>query len=87
MVLIICTKNESNLTNRYWDMVLDRQSLWTDGRTTPKLYPGDKKSMQNYPYLNTITIRKTDITILDLLPEPISQYYYYQIEPYHNPCE
>ena len=25
MVLIICTKNELNPTNRYWDMVLDRR--------------------------------------------------------------
>ena len=33
MVLIICTKNESNLTNRYWDMVPDRQKVRTDGRT------------------------------------------------------
>ena len=33
MVLIICTKNELNLTNRYWDMVPDRQKVWTDGRT------------------------------------------------------
>ena len=33
MVLIICTKNESNLTNRYWDMVLDRQNVWTDWLT------------------------------------------------------
>ena len=51
MVLIICTKNESNLTNRYGDMVPDRQKVWmdgqngrtewTDGRTTPKLYPSD----------------------------------------------
>ena len=32
MVLIICTKNESNLTNRYWDMIPDRQKVWTDGR-------------------------------------------------------
>ena len=33
MVLIICTKNESNLTNRYWDMVPDRQKGGrTDGR-------------------------------------------------------
>ena len=31
MVLIICTKNESNPTNRYWDMVPDRQKVWTDG--------------------------------------------------------
>ena len=31
MVLIIFTKNESNLTNRYWDMVPDRQKVWTDG--------------------------------------------------------
>ena len=48
MVLIICTKNESNLTNRYLDMVPDGQKVrtdgWTDGmdaRTTPKLYPSD----------------------------------------------
>ena len=33
MVLIICTKNESNLTNRYSDMVPDRQKMWTDRRT------------------------------------------------------
>ena len=32
MVLIICTKNESNLTNGYWDMVPDRQKVRTDGR-------------------------------------------------------
>ena len=33
MVLIICTKNELNLTNRYWDMVPDGQKVrteWTD---------------------------------------------------------
>ena len=29
MVLIICTKNESNLTNKYWDMVPEGR---TDGR-------------------------------------------------------
>ena len=34
MVLIIYTKNASNLTNRYRDMV-------PDGRTTPKLYSPD----------------------------------------------
>ena len=35
MVLIICTKNELNLTYRYWGMVPDRQKVrteWTDGR-------------------------------------------------------
>ena len=32
MALIICTKNELNLTNRYWDMVPDRQKVRTDGR-------------------------------------------------------
>ena len=31
MILIICTKNELNLTNRYWDMVPDRQKVQTDG--------------------------------------------------------
>ena len=31
MQLIICIKNESNLTNRYWDIVRDRKSV--DGRT------------------------------------------------------
>ena len=49
MVLIICTKNKLNLTDRYWDMVPDRQKVQTDGRTdrrtdaqkTPKLYPSD----------------------------------------------
>ena len=33
IVLIICTKNELNLTGRYWDMVPDRQKVRTDGRT------------------------------------------------------
>ena len=33
MVLIICTKNKLNLTNRYRDMVPDRQKVQTDGRT------------------------------------------------------
>ena len=33
IVLIICTKNELNLTSRYWDMVPDRQKVRTDGRT------------------------------------------------------
>ena len=33
MVLIICTKNELNLTNRYWDMVPDRQKVRMDGKT------------------------------------------------------
>ena len=32
MVLIICTKNELNLTNRYWDMDPDGRTEWTDGR-------------------------------------------------------
>ena len=45
MVLIICTKNESNLTNRYWDMIPDGQKVRTtdamDGQTQPKLYPAD----------------------------------------------
>ena len=31
MVLIICTKNEANLTNRYWDMVPDGQKVRMDG--------------------------------------------------------
>ena len=33
MVLIVFTKNESNLTNKYWDMVPDRQKVRMDGRT------------------------------------------------------
>ena len=33
VVLIICTKNASNLTKRYRDMVPDRQKVWMDGRT------------------------------------------------------
>ena len=32
MVLIICTKNELNLTNRYLDMVPERQKVWMDDR-------------------------------------------------------
>ena len=50
MVLIIYTKNRSILTNSYWDMVPDGQSVdGQNGRTTPKLYPsyfvGDKNSV------------------------------------------
>ena len=55
MVLIICTKNELNLTSRYWDMVPDRQKVRTDGRTDgidrrrqnyiPSTSLGDNKSM------------------------------------------
>ena len=33
MVLIICTKNELNLTNRFLDIVPDRQKVRTDGQT------------------------------------------------------
>ena len=33
MILIMCTKNELNLTNRYWDMVPDIQKVRMDGRT------------------------------------------------------
>ena len=33
MILIICTKNESNLTNRYWDMIPDWQKVRTDRQT------------------------------------------------------
>ena len=51
MVLIICTKNESNLTNRYWDMVPDGR---TEGRThgrrqnyIPPTSSGDKKTQKN----------------------------------------
>ena len=50
MVLIIYTKNASNLTNRYWDMVPDRQKVWTDRWTDglhqnyiPTTLSGDKK--------------------------------------------
>ena len=65
MVLIICTKNKSNLTNRYWDMVPDRQKVWTDGmdrRTDgrrqnyiPPTSPGDNNtvhSLYNIPRYN-----------------------------------
>ena len=31
IILIICTKNESNLPKRYWDMVPDGQKVRTDG--------------------------------------------------------
>ena len=48
MVLIICTKNESHLTNRYWDMVPDGQKVWTDGqngRTAPTTSSRDNKNL------------------------------------------
>ena len=32
MVPVIFIKNDSNLTNRYCDMVPDRQKVWTGGR-------------------------------------------------------
>ena len=46
MVLIICTKDELNLTNRYWDMVPDRQKVWMDGQRQNYISPtssGDNK--------------------------------------------
>ena len=46
MVLIICTKNESNLTNKYQDMVPNRQNVWTDGKDGRKERT-DRRS-QNY---------------------------------------
>ena len=33
MVLTIYTKNESNLTKRYWDISLEVQKMGKDGRT------------------------------------------------------
>ena len=33
IVLIICTRNELNLANRYWDMNPDGRTEWTDRRT------------------------------------------------------
>ena len=32
MVHIICTKNDSNLSYKYWDMVPDGQKVRTDGQ-------------------------------------------------------
>ena len=49
MVLIICTKNELNLTNRYWDMVPDGRTDGTDGRPQNYIPPtssGDKNTTQ-----------------------------------------
>ena len=50
MVLIICTKNELNLTNRYWDMVPYGRTDVMDGRTDgrrqnyiPPTLSGDNK--------------------------------------------
>ena len=46
MVLIIYIKNESNLINRYWDMVPDRQKVQTDGQRQkyiPQTSSGDKE--------------------------------------------
>ena len=62
MVLIICTKNESNLTNRYWDMVSDRQKCGrTDGMDgwmhrrrknyIPPTSSGDKNEQYAYKIL------------------------------------
>ena len=60
MVLIICTKNESNLTNRYWDMAPDGQ---TDGRThgrrqnyIPPTSSGDNNSIYSGIAQLTITV-------------------------------
>ena len=40
MVLIIYTKNASNLTNRYWDMVPDGRSKVPKGKLPLQLYHG-----------------------------------------------
>ena len=59
MILIICTKNELNLTNRYWDMNPDGRTDGifgrTDGRRQNYILPtssGDKKKS----YICTISI-------------------------------
>ena len=51
MVLIICTKNESNLTNRYWDMVSDRQKVQMDGRKDGRMdkWTDDAKTISLRP--------------------------------------
>ena len=52
MVLIICTKNELNLTNRYWDMVLDVQKVRPDRRRQnyiPKTLSGEGGGGYNIP--------------------------------------
>ena len=49
MVLIICTKNKSNLTNRHWDMVPDGQKVdGMDGRRQNYIsdFVGDKNPVR-----------------------------------------
>ena len=66
MVLIICTKNELNLTNRYSDMVPDGRTEWTDGQRQNYIPPtssGNNKhrgqtsnSSFNYLFLLTLSL-------------------------------
>ena len=61
MVLIICTKNESNLTNRYWDMVPDGRKMrrdGMDGRRQNYIHPmklGDKKNKNEILLLKKVS--------------------------------
>ena len=57
MVLIICTKNELNLTYRYWDMVPDRQKVWTDGRTEGRTDGMDGRTDRGMDDAKTISLR------------------------------
>ena len=50
MVLIICTKNELNLTHRYWDMDPDGRTDGMDGRRQNYIPPtssGDNKDLND----------------------------------------
>ena len=61
MVLISYTKNVSNLTNLYGDMVPGRQKVWMDrqnGWTTPKLYPPTKSGYYKLVSLIPVEFRK-----------------------------
>ena len=65
MVLIICTKNEFNLTNRYWDIVPDRQKCGRTERRTdgtdgwrknyiPPTSSGDNNTYKNIKALGIV---------------------------------
>ena len=47
MIFIICTKNESNQTNRYWDMVPDGRKHGRRQNYIPLTLSGDNYNSNN----------------------------------------
>ena len=84
MVLIICTKNELNLTNRYWDMVPDRQKVWMDGWTDRMDgRTDDAKTISlrlRWGITNTVVIKRVDCILHSTVTILHSKCYYFTLK-------